>query len=42
VSERLADERIRAVQSEEKAMVEVVGVDHLVLSVGDFEKSKKF
>jgi catechol 2,3-dioxygenase-like lactoylglutathione lyase family enzyme len=23
-------------------MVEVVGVDHLVLSVGDFEKSKKF
>ena len=23
-------------------MVEVVGVDHLVVSVGDFEKSKKF
>jgi catechol 2,3-dioxygenase-like lactoylglutathione lyase family enzyme len=42
VSERLADERVRAVQSEEKAMVEVVGVDHLVLSVGDFETSKKF
>jgi hypothetical protein len=27
---------------EEKHMVRVVGIDHLVISVGDFEKSKKF